>query len=213
MSFRLNCEAMGLPELAPDPCCSGVHTSAPSMLSTKAVQNRDILTSGISSSERGLSNKKELVLYVKGSCLIANTIAESLCLLSTKQKFRNPQIQESSNPNLQCQDMFSPHAFHLEKKVEVFAAEVLRNHEVNCNHLNQLRNTQKPKKGAPNLSVSLNKHLTQRPPNPEIKKSRNPGMQNSSPKTVSAHMPSILRKKLKFLLQRGCKITTPTAIT
>ena len=40
---------------------------------------------------------------------------------------------------------FSPHAFYLEEKVEVFAAEALRNPEVNCNHLNQLCNTQKPK--------------------------------------------------------------------
>ena len=31
--------------------------------------------------------------------------------------------------------------FILRKKVEVFAAEVFRNHEVNCNHLNHFRNT------------------------------------------------------------------------
>ena len=60
----------------------------------------------------------------------------------------------------------------------------------------------KTKKNAANLAAILNKYLTQRPQNPEIKKSRNRGMQNSSAETGPAHMPFILRKKLKFLLQR-----------
>ena len=56
--------------------------------------------------------------------------------------------------------------FILRKKVEVFAAEVLRNHEVTCNHLNHFRNTKQLKKCAPKLSVIWNTSLTHRPQNP-----------------------------------------------
>ena len=112
-------------------------------------------------------------------------------------KFRNPAIQSPGAKTASAHMVFI-----LRKKVEVFAAEVLRNHEINCNHLNQFCNSQKPKTSAPNLLVILKNYFTQRPLNPEIKKSKNPGVQNSSAKTGSAHMPFILRKKLKFLLQR-----------
>ena len=47
----------------------------------------------------------------------------------------------------------------------------------------------------------------------EMLKSRNPAIQIPGAKTASAHMVFILRKKLKFLLQRCWEIMRSTAIT
>ena len=76
--------------------------------------------------------------------------------LSSKRGLASTEMLKSRNPAIQIPGAKTASAhmvFILRKKVEVFAAEVFRNHEVNCNHLNQFCNTKKLKKCAPELSV------------------------------------------------------------
>ena len=127
---------------------------------------------------------------------------------------------------------FSPHTFHLERKIEVFAAEASQIHQnaksachVQCTYLPNLH--ERPfKRSHPvllsNLCLRLHEMCTLRHRDSERRLLSHSSLQPPSHHLIhhqitrsasSAHIPFILKEKLKFSLQRHRKFTrTPSQL-